>query len=326
MLDDAAVDRASSTSWSSSARIRSPQFSAGGRTDLVDKESRRADGARGLPAAAPERRRDRRRGRAHRRRDSAPAGPGDMGKVMGAAKAQLAGKADMGLVSAAVKQALRVTHSRSAMTFAVQRAQRRRRRRRRSSTRQRWPKAAQAGFRASSTTVPTSKAAPASRPAPASKPQRAPPGCATRSCRSRPACQTPDEIAALCRACSSRTAEADPGVLPHAAPARASWYARRASAADRTSRLGARCPTRKHRTAAAVAASLESAALRRPRRAAARRFAQPVSEETPWPPLLHAVALIDRCTEFVGRWVAWLVLAAVLDQRGATPSCASCST
>ena len=33
-------------------------------------------------------------------------GPGDMGKVMGAAKAQLAGKADMALVSAAVKQAL----------------------------------------------------------------------------------------------------------------------------------------------------------------------------------------------------------------------------
>ena len=34
------------------------------------------------------------------------AGPGDMGKVMAAAKARLAGKAEMGLVSAAVKQAL----------------------------------------------------------------------------------------------------------------------------------------------------------------------------------------------------------------------------
>ena len=34
------------------------------------------------------------------------AGPGDMGKVMGAVKQQLAGKADMGLVSAAVKSAL----------------------------------------------------------------------------------------------------------------------------------------------------------------------------------------------------------------------------
>ena len=33
-------------------------------------------------------------------------GPGDMGKVMGAAKAQLAGKADMAALSAAVKQAL----------------------------------------------------------------------------------------------------------------------------------------------------------------------------------------------------------------------------
>ncbi|MDP2418468.1 MAG: GatB/YqeY domain-containing protein [Hydrogenophaga sp.] len=35
-----------------------------------------------------------------------PAGPGDMGKVMGAVKSQLAGKADMGAVSAAVKTAL----------------------------------------------------------------------------------------------------------------------------------------------------------------------------------------------------------------------------
>ncbi|MEP6875872.1 MAG: GatB/YqeY domain-containing protein [Burkholderiales bacterium] len=34
------------------------------------------------------------------------AGPGEMGKVMGAVKARLAGKADMGLVSTAVKKAL----------------------------------------------------------------------------------------------------------------------------------------------------------------------------------------------------------------------------
>ena len=34
------------------------------------------------------------------------AGPGDMGKVMGAVKARLAGQADMALVSAAVKKAL----------------------------------------------------------------------------------------------------------------------------------------------------------------------------------------------------------------------------
>ena len=33
-------------------------------------------------------------------------GPGDMGKVMGAVKTQLAGKADVGMVSAAVKAAL----------------------------------------------------------------------------------------------------------------------------------------------------------------------------------------------------------------------------
>ena len=29
-------------------------------------------------------------------------------------------------------------------------------------------------------------------------------------------------------------------------------------------------------------------------------------------PLLNLSRLIDRCSEFIGRWVAWLVLAAVL--------------
>jgi len=38
--------------------------------------------------------------------DLGASGPGDMGKVMAAVKAQLTGKADMGLVSAAVKAAL----------------------------------------------------------------------------------------------------------------------------------------------------------------------------------------------------------------------------
>ena len=38
--------------------------------------------------------------------DVGASGPGDMGKVMGAVKQQLAGKADMGKVSAAVKAAL----------------------------------------------------------------------------------------------------------------------------------------------------------------------------------------------------------------------------
>ena len=38
--------------------------------------------------------------------ESGASGPGDMGKVMGLAKAQLAGKAEMSAVSAAVKTAL----------------------------------------------------------------------------------------------------------------------------------------------------------------------------------------------------------------------------
>ncbi|MDH4392200.1 MAG: GatB/YqeY domain-containing protein [Aquabacterium sp.] len=80
-------------------------FASAGRTDLVDKES--AELAV-LQAYLP----------ARLSGDEITAavgaivaglganGPGDMGKVMAAVKAQLAGKADMGAVSAAVKTAL----------------------------------------------------------------------------------------------------------------------------------------------------------------------------------------------------------------------------
>jgi uncharacterized protein YqeY len=80
-------------------------FQQAGRTDLVDKESAEVvvlevylperlsadEVAREVAALVAE---------------LGAAGPGDMGKVMGAAKSRLAGKADMGAVSAAVKQAL----------------------------------------------------------------------------------------------------------------------------------------------------------------------------------------------------------------------------
>jgi len=81
------------------------QFQAAGRTDLADKE---AAELKVLEAYLPQR----------LSADEIAAavdaivtelgakGPGDMGKVMGAVKAQLTGKADMGLVSAAVKKAL----------------------------------------------------------------------------------------------------------------------------------------------------------------------------------------------------------------------------
>ena len=81
------------------------QFGGAGRTDLVDKE---AAELKVLEGYLPQR----------LSADEITAqvqaivaatgatGPGDMGKVMAAVKAQLAGKADMGLVSAAVKQAL----------------------------------------------------------------------------------------------------------------------------------------------------------------------------------------------------------------------------
>ena len=81
------------------------QFAAGGRTDLVDKETAEL---KVLEAYLPQR----------MSADEVAAevakivaelgatGPGDMGKVMGAVKTRLAGKADMASVSAAVKQAL----------------------------------------------------------------------------------------------------------------------------------------------------------------------------------------------------------------------------
>jgi uncharacterized protein YqeY len=80
-------------------------FTQAGRTDLVDKESAEVTV---LEAYLPQRL------SAQEIQDAVAAlvaelgasGPGDMGKVMGAAKARLAGKADMGLVSAAVKKAL----------------------------------------------------------------------------------------------------------------------------------------------------------------------------------------------------------------------------
>ena len=81
------------------------QFAAAGRSDLVDKETAELQVLEGyLPARlSPE---EVAAQVAAIVAELGAAGPGDMGKVMGAAKAKLAGKADMGQVSAAVKQAL----------------------------------------------------------------------------------------------------------------------------------------------------------------------------------------------------------------------------
>jgi uncharacterized protein len=81
-------------------------FAQAGRTDLVDKETAEMKVLEGyLPqrlsadeVAAEV---------ARIVKELGAAGTGDMGKVMGAVKAQLAGKADMGMVSAAVKGALK---------------------------------------------------------------------------------------------------------------------------------------------------------------------------------------------------------------------------
>lgn len=81
------------------------QFATAGRTDLVEKETAEL---KVLEGYLPER-----LGAEEVAAQVAAivtqlgaSGPGDMGKVMAAAKAQLTGKADMGAVSAAVKQAL----------------------------------------------------------------------------------------------------------------------------------------------------------------------------------------------------------------------------
>ena len=81
------------------------QFTAGNRPDLVEKEASELQvlegylpqrlGADEIAAQV-----------AAIVTELGATGPGDMGKVMAAVKAKLAGKADMGLVSVAVKKAL----------------------------------------------------------------------------------------------------------------------------------------------------------------------------------------------------------------------------
>jgi uncharacterized protein YqeY len=80
-------------------------FEQAGRTDLVDKES--AELAV-LQAYLPQRLGAEEIAAEVNRivAELGAKGPGDMGKVMGAAKTRLAGKAEMAQVSAAVKQAL----------------------------------------------------------------------------------------------------------------------------------------------------------------------------------------------------------------------------
>ena len=81
------------------------QFTAAGRTDLADKEGAEL---KVLEAYLPQRLGADEIDAAVRAIVAAlgASGPGDMGKVMGAVKQQLAGQADMALVSAAVKRAL----------------------------------------------------------------------------------------------------------------------------------------------------------------------------------------------------------------------------
>ncbi len=81
------------------------QFTQAGRTDLADKESAELVV---LEAYLPARLSDEeiRAGVAEIVASLGAKGPGDMGKVMGAAKQRFQGNADMGLVSAAVKAAL----------------------------------------------------------------------------------------------------------------------------------------------------------------------------------------------------------------------------
>jgi uncharacterized protein YqeY len=80
-------------------------FEQGGRADLVAKESAEVQV---LQAYLPQRLSAEQTAAtvAALVAELGAVGPGDMGRVMAAAKARLAGQAEMGLVSAAVKQAL----------------------------------------------------------------------------------------------------------------------------------------------------------------------------------------------------------------------------
>jgi hypothetical protein len=80
-------------------------FGQAGRTDLVDKETAEVTV---LEAYLPQRLSAEQIAAAVGAlvTELGASGPGDMGKVMAAAKARLAGQAEMALVSAAVKQAL----------------------------------------------------------------------------------------------------------------------------------------------------------------------------------------------------------------------------
>jgi uncharacterized protein YqeY len=81
------------------------QFTAAGRSDLADKETAEL---KVLEVYLPQRLSAEEIAAEVGAivADLGASGPGDMGKVMAAVKAKLAGKADMGLVSAAVKAAL----------------------------------------------------------------------------------------------------------------------------------------------------------------------------------------------------------------------------
>jgi len=81
------------------------QFEAGGRTDLADKERDEQQVLEGyLPHRLDEATVDAEVARIVAA--TGATGPSDMGRVMAAAKAELAGKADMASVSASVKRAL----------------------------------------------------------------------------------------------------------------------------------------------------------------------------------------------------------------------------
>ena len=104
VLDDAAVvglvDKAIKQRKDSIAA-----FELAARSDLVEKETAEL---RVLEAYLPQRLSAEQIGAAVAAllAELGASGPGDMGRVMAAAKASLAGKAEMALVSAAVKQAL----------------------------------------------------------------------------------------------------------------------------------------------------------------------------------------------------------------------------
>ena len=220
----------------------------------------------------------------------------------------------MALVSAAVKRGARPSEVHDhELDLPCPRHRRRRLRRAAARRRQRWPRPRAPAFAASSTTGPTSKAARRSRPTPSIEAAARAAGLEYRFLPVAP--QLP-----VARKRSPRFAE----LLRRAAAADARCSAARGA---RSTRLYQAAPSRalhaRPRPRVAASGGLRDNTRPRPRagflesaRFAATAWLERVARRRRVAALLRLSRLIDALNEWLGRWLVWLVLAAVLISAG----------